>query len=167
MDPNVPRSIRKAAAGARRCRAALALLVVLGGCSLFDAPRETRGALFDPEVVKELVPGVQTRRDVLALLGTPTLTPAFDDLSWYYVGGITRRRIARHEGLVEQDVVAIRFALDGTIDKVEQLTLADAQQVRLVSRETPTPGTEQNVLQQLFGNIGRFSPGQNPQRSGQ
>lgn len=156
--------------GARRSiRAALAVLAIgvpLGACSVFEAPRETRGALFDPEVIKELVPGVQTRRDVLALLGTPTVTPAFDDLTWYYVGAITKRRIARHEGLLEQDVVAISFTLEGTIEKVEQLTLADAQRVTLVSRETPTPGTERNVLQQLFGNIGRFTT-PTPQRSGQ
>lgn len=167
MDPILPRSIRPAAKGARRCGAVFTIVALLGGCSLFEAPRDTRGALFDPELVKELVPGVQTRRDVLALLGTPTLTPAFDDLNWYYVGGITRTRIARHEAVVEQDVIAIRFALDGTVERVDQLSLADAQNVQLVSRETPTPGTELNVLQQLFGNIGRFSPGQNPQRSGQ
>jgi outer membrane protein assembly factor BamE (lipoprotein component of BamABCDE complex) len=171
MDLNPPRSIQPAqrAQVRRRLAAALQALALassLGACSLFAPPRETRGALFDPEVVKELVPGVQTRRDVLALLGTPTLTPAFDDLTWFYVGGITRQRVARHQALVEQEVIAIHFTLEGTIDKVEMLTLADAQQVRFVSRETPTPGTERNVMQQLFGNIGRFST-PNPQRSGQ
>jgi outer membrane protein assembly factor BamE (lipoprotein component of BamABCDE complex) len=136
------------------------LAASLGGCSLFEAPRDTRGARLDPELVKELVPGVQTRRDVLALLGTPTLTPAFDDLTWYYVGGITRQRVARFQALDEQEVVAITFTLEGTIERVEQLSLADAQSVRLVSRETPTPGTERSTLQQLFGNIGRFgTPG--------
>jgi outer membrane protein assembly factor BamE (lipoprotein component of BamABCDE complex) len=144
-------------ARARLAVTGMALAAALAGCALFDAPRDARGARLDPELVKELVPGVQTRRDVLALLGTPTLTPAFDDLTWYYVGGITRQRVARFQALDQQEVVAITFRLDGTIDKVEQLGLADAQPVRLVSRETPTPGTERSLLQQLFGNIGRFS----------
>jgi outer membrane protein assembly factor BamE (lipoprotein component of BamABCDE complex) len=64
-------------------------------------------------------------------------------------------------------VVAITFTLEGTIEKVEQLSLADAQAVRLVSRETPTPGTERSMLQQLFGNIGRFgAPGTGGSRGG-
>lgn len=145
----------------------LGALLALGGCSAFDAPRETRGALLDPELVKEITPGVQTRRDVLALLGTPTLTPAFDDLSWYYVGGITRQRIMRRQALDEQDVVAIRFNLDGTVEKVDRLTLADAPQVTQVARTTPSPGTETSIMQELFGNIGRFAPGgSNQRRSG-
>lgn len=166
MGLNRQRSISRPAGRARRLLPAAMLVLGLGGCSVFDAPRETRGALFDPELVKELTPGVQTRRDVLVLLGTPTLTPTFDDLTWFYVGGITRQRVARHEALVEQVVVAVHFNLDGTIERVEQLGIEDAQQVRLVSRETPTPGTEASVLQQLFGNIGRFGT-QQPQRSGQ
>jgi outer membrane protein assembly factor BamE (lipoprotein component of BamABCDE complex) len=131
----------------------------LAGCSLFDAPRDTRGARLDPEVVKELVPGVQTRRDVLALLGTPSVTPAFDDITWYYIGGTTRQRVGRQQALEAQEVVAVHFTLDGVIEKVETLSLADAQSVQLVSRATPTPGTERNLMQQLFGNIGRFGTG--------
>jgi outer membrane protein assembly factor BamE (lipoprotein component of BamABCDE complex) len=144
----------------RGLAAVAAVPLLLGGCSLFEAPRDPRGARLDAEVVKELVPGVQTRRDVLALLGTPTLTPAFDDLTWFYVGGITRQRVARRQSLEEQEVVAVHFALDGTVERVEQLTLADATPVRLVARETPTPGTERTLLQQLLGNVGRFgAPG--------
>jgi outer membrane protein assembly factor BamE (lipoprotein component of BamABCDE complex) len=145
-----PRSIRAAA---------LVGLLGLAGCSLFDPPRDTRGARLDPELVKELVPGVQTRRDVLALLGTPTVTPAFDDITWYYVGGMTRQRVGRQQAIESQEVVAVTFTLEGVVEKVETLTLADAQSVRLVSRETPTPGTERNLMQQLFGNIGRFGTG--------
>jgi outer membrane protein assembly factor BamE (lipoprotein component of BamABCDE complex) len=139
----------------------VASIFLLGGCSAFDAPRDTRGARLDSELVGEITPGVQTRRDVLALLGTPTVTPAFDDLTWYYVGGITRQRVMRRQALDEQDVVAVHFNLEGTVQKVEQLTLADAQAVTPVSRTTPSPGTERSIMQELFGNIGRFSPGQN------
>jgi outer membrane protein assembly factor BamE (lipoprotein component of BamABCDE complex) len=141
--------------------------LLLAGCSVFAPPRDTRGARLDPEVVNEIVPGVQTRRDVLALLGTPTLTPAFDDLTWYYVGGMTRQRVGRQQALDEQDVVAVRFTVEGTVERVERLTLADAAPVTPVSRETPTPGTERNLLQQLFGNIGRLGAPAQQQRSGQ
>lgn len=150
----------------RRGRIAALALLALGGCSVFEAPRDTRGARVDPELVKEITPGVQTRRDVLALLGTPSVTPAFDDLTWYYVGGVSRQRVARRDALIEQDVLAVHFSVEGTVDKVEQLSLADATTVTPVGRTTPSPGTEASVLQELFGNIGRFSPGGGPRRSG-
>lgn len=145
---------------------AVTLAVTLAGCSVFEQPRDPRGNRLDAEVLGELVPGVQTRRDVLALLGSPTVTPAFDDLTWFYVGGITRQRVGRQQALQEQDVVAVHFRPDGTVDRVERLGMEDAVAVSPVARVTPTPGTEQSVLQQLFGNIGRFSPNPEQRRSG-
>ena len=43
---------------------------------------------------------------------------------------------------------------DGLISPKEQ----DALPVSVVSRTTPSPGTEASFLQQLLGNIGRFNP---------
>jgi hypothetical protein len=38
--------------------------------------------------------------------------------------------------------------------------------VDIASRTTPTPGNDTNFLQQLLGNVGRFSPGGNIGSSG-
>lgn len=159
--PSQPRRAR------RRALAGLAAMLALAGCAVFEQPRDPRGNRVDPELVNELVPGVQTRTDVLALLGSPTVTPAFDDVTWYYVGGMTRQRVGRQQALQEQEVIAVHFRVDGTIDRVERLGIDDAVAVSPVARVTPTPGTEQSIMQQLFGNIGRFSPGPEARRSGQ
>jgi outer membrane protein assembly factor BamE (lipoprotein component of BamABCDE complex) len=159
------RSMRRPAA--RPHRRGLALVVaplllagtMLAGCEAVRTPRDVRGNVVTPELLAEIVPGVQTRSDVASLLGSPNVPAAFDDITWYYVGGKTRQRIGQMQALDDQQVIAVRFNTDGTVASVERLTLADATKVEPVARITPTPGTETTLMQQLFGNVGRFTPG--------
>jgi outer membrane protein assembly factor BamE (lipoprotein component of BamABCDE complex) len=154
---------------ARRPSPALSLLLagtLLAGCGIADASIDTRGNKPDPELVQEIVPGVQTKSDVAALLGSPTTTTIFGDESWFYVGGVTRNRVGRIQALDAQEVVAVRFDQRGVVQKIEKVTLADATPVDPVSRVTPTPGNDRNFLQMLFGNIGRFGPGGQAGRTG-
>jgi outer membrane protein assembly factor BamE (lipoprotein component of BamABCDE complex) len=132
---------------------------LLAGCDAVKAPRDVRGNRVTAEQLAEIVPGVQTRSDVAALLGSPSVPAAFDDVTWYYVGGMTRQRIGQMQALDDQQVVAVRFSTDGTVATVERLTLEDATKVQPVARITPTPGTETTLMQQIFGNVGRFAPG--------
>jgi outer membrane protein assembly factor BamE (lipoprotein component of BamABCDE complex) len=157
-----------------RNRRRLALLVaplllgsaLLAGCQAVTTPRDVRGNRISDEQLAEIVPGVQTRSDVAALLGSPSVPAAFDDVTWYYVGGMTRQRIGQMQALDDQQVVAVRFNPNGTVANVERLTLQDATKVQPVARITPTPGTETSLMQQIFGNVGRFTPGGGRTQSG-
>ncbi len=62
----------------------------------------------------------------------------------------------------DRRVVAISFNTQGVVSGVRELTEADGREVRTVSRETPVPGTERNLLQSLFGNLGRPGMGGAP-----
>jgi outer membrane protein assembly factor BamE (lipoprotein component of BamABCDE complex) len=121
--------------------------------------RETRGHRIEAHQLEEIVPGVQTRADIAALLGSPSITAPFGDDSWFYVSSVTRTRVGRTQAVDEQTVVAIRFDQRGVVRKVETLGLDDAAEVTPVARVTPTPGNDRSFLQLLFGNIGRFTPG--------
>ncbi|MDT8331875.1 outer membrane protein assembly factor BamE [Roseomonas gilardii] len=133
------------------------LAVPLGGCSVFGAPREIRGNRVDPEQLAQITPGVQTRQDVTALLGSPSATGTFDPNEWYYISEVTHIRPAQMPGVSDQRIVAITFDQGGVVRNIRELTDKDRNNVSFVSRETPSPGTERSVLQQLFGNIGRFN----------
>ncbi len=140
----------------------LACLLV-GGCSFFEAQSQLRGNHVDAEQLKELVPGTSTRADVTALIGSPTARATFDDNTWLYISEVTRPRIARTQGILNQNVTVLSFNDQGVLQDVKLLNKDDAIPVSVVARSTPSPGTEASFLQQLFGNIGRFNAiGQTP-----
>ena len=143
--------------------ASLALLLVgcllLSGCSFFEAKTQLRGNRVDADQLKELVPGTSTRADVTALIGSPTAKATFDENTWIYISEVTRPVIARTQGVLSQAVVVLNFDDTGVLRDVKQLDKDDSLPVAVVSRTTPSPGTEASFLQQLFGNIGRFNAG--------
>jgi outer membrane protein assembly factor BamE (lipoprotein component of BamABCDE complex) len=143
-----------------RAAALLAALASLAGCALFAAPSERRGNLVDTELLQQVNPGVQTRDDIVALLGSPTATSTFDDTEWFYISGISRIRPMRSPGIEDQRVVAISFDRGGVVRQVREVGSDEQQAIRPVERTTPVPGNDRTVLQALFGNIGRVgAPG--------
>jgi outer membrane protein assembly factor BamE (lipoprotein component of BamABCDE complex) len=140
----------------------------LAGCSylppaperprnVFSTPIVPRGHAVSEEQVQQITPGVTTRADVQALLGSPSQTSTFTDDNWYYFSSQTQLRPARTLAVRNQRVLAIAFNPQGTVTGVRELGQADMPNVNFVSRQTPTPGNDRSILQALFGNIGRFN----------
>jgi outer membrane protein assembly factor BamE (lipoprotein component of BamABCDE complex) len=130
---------------------------LLGGCTWLGPEPQLRGNRVDADQLKELVPGTSTRADVTALLGSPTARATFDDNTWLYVSEVTQPQIARTQGVLSQNVVVLSFNDQGVLQDVKKLDKEDSIPVAMVSRSTPSPGTEASFFQQLFGNIGKFN----------
>ena len=143
----------------KRCAFLLMLLTGLAGCSFLEPPSQVRGNRVTAEQLKDLVPGTSTRVDANSLLGSPTARAAFDDNVWIYISETTQPRVGRVQGINSQDVVQLTFDGRGVLRDVKQLTQKDAQSVDVVSRSTPSPGSEATFMQQLLGNVGRFTAG--------
>ena len=145
-------------------RSAILVLVAAGltcGCSTFDlssAP-QIRGNRVTVEQLKDLVPGTSTRADATSVLGSPTAKGSFDDNTWIYISETTQPRVGRVQGINSQDVVQLTFDDRGILRDVKQLNKKDAKDVDVIARATPSPGSEATFLQQLLGNVGRFSAG--------
>jgi outer membrane protein assembly factor BamE (lipoprotein component of BamABCDE complex) len=139
---------------------ALALLGIglLSGCSYLAPAPQARGDRVDAEQLKQLVPGVSSQTDAAALLGSPTAKGTFDQNTWIYVSELTRPVVGGTLAVQNQRVVELRFDDRGVLRDVTTRGQKDALPVNVVSRTTPAPGTEASVLQQLFGNVGRFNP---------
>ena len=45
----------------------------------------------------------------------------------------------------------------GIVQQVERLEKQDGRDIQIVDRKTPTRGKELTILEQLIGNIGKFS----------
>ncbi len=131
--------------------------LALSGCTFLGPEPQLRGNRVDADQLKELVPGTSTRADVTALIGSPTARATFDDNTWLYVSEVTQPQIARTQGVLSQNVVVLSFNDQGVLQDVKRLDQDDSIPVSIVSRTTPSPGTEASFLQQLFGNIGKFN----------
>jgi outer membrane protein assembly factor BamE (lipoprotein component of BamABCDE complex) len=138
--------------------AMLALCLSVTACSWILPPPQTRGNKVDPDQLKELAPGTSTKADVTSLIGSPTQKATFDENSWLYITEVTRPRVGRTLGVLDQGVVVLTFDDRGVLSGVKKYTQDDAVSVAVASRTTPSPGTEASFMQQLVGNIGRYNP---------
>lgn len=133
---------------------ALLAATAAAGCSPTVA---TRGNLTDPELVAELQPGQSRRDDVAAVLGTPTSVGTFDPNVWYYIGQKTEKTAFFEPEVTERRVVIAHFDDAGILRQIKTLDKSNGQDIDLVERTTPTSGREMGFLEQMMGNVGRFS----------
>jgi outer membrane protein assembly factor BamE len=70
---------------------ALIVSVPLAGCGLIYKVDVQQGNLFDKETVDSLKPGM-TKRQVLLVMGSPSVVSPFDQDRWDYVSTIRRGR---------------------------------------------------------------------------
>lgn len=134
-----------------------ALLTLAAACAPMTA---TRGYVPDEVLLGELRPGVHDKNSVASLLGSPSSVGTFDSDTWYYITRKTEQLAFFAEEVTDQQVVAVEFDENGVLKGVQRFTLEDAKDIQLVERETPSRGKELTVLQQIFGNVGRFTPDQ-------
>ena len=142
-------------------RAAPAACLLLGACGFlggpFQAPPQARGNRIEADQLEQLVVGTTTRADVSALVGSPTAQAPFDDNTWLYISSTTQNRVGRVPAVLDQSVVALSFDDAGVLRGIERKTADDSLPVEVVTRTTPSPGTEASFLQQLLGNVGKFN----------
>lgn len=134
--------------------AAALFVLALAAC---DPRYATRGSIPAESQVSLVVPGVHGREDVRNVLGSPSVISTFDKNTWYYIGRQTEEYAFFKRKTVEQQILIVRYGGDGLVDKISQLDKSDGREIDLVERETPSAGRKLGLLEQLFGNIGRFS----------
>lgn len=131
-----------------------ALVAVSAACTPII---EVRGNLPPPEQLAQVKIGTSTREDVQALLGTPSNVTPFGEESWHYISAITEREAFFEPEVKERKVITVVFDRAGTVRAIDNRGLEDGKDVVPAGRETPTAGKELTILQQLMGNVGRFS----------
>ena len=135
---------------------ALAGVLLITACS----PRvAVRGNLPREEQMEKIKIGEQKRDEVVEILGTPSTLGTFDDKVWYYISRKTEKFAFLEEKVVDQQVIAIYFAEDDTVQAVYRYNKDDLRRIGMVERTTPTAGKDLSFIDQLIGNLGRFGRG--------
>lgn len=134
--------------------AALLFGIGVSGCT----PRAgTHGDPLVRDRVNSIVPGVHSRDDVAAILGSPSTNSPFDGEKWYYISSRTETLAFLPREEFDRQVVVIAFDEGGRVRSVEKFGQERGQDVAIVRRETPTAGNDLNLMQEFLGNIGRFN----------
>jgi outer membrane protein assembly factor BamE (lipoprotein component of BamABCDE complex) len=119
--------------------------------------QSSHGYIPDDELVAKLRPGVHDRDSVTSLFGSPTSVADFNGETWLYIKRDSEHIAFFDEELLAQAVLAVSFNKAGVVSEIKRYAKADGKTLVLVERKTPTRGKEMTVVEQLFGNIGRFS----------
>lgn len=134
--------------------AVLSLTVVAAACT---PTIDSRGYVPDDKQIAGIKPGVDNRESITRALGTPSVRGTFNDKTWYYVSAKTESEAFFEPDVLERNILEIDFDRTGLVADVRHYTLADGQDVALVTRTTPTRGKELTFFAQLFGNFGKFN----------
>lgn len=144
MRRTVPIALAGAACGA----------LLLGGCANIV---NQRGFAPTPGSVEKLEIGAQGRDDVVRLIGSPSTVSTFNPSIWYYISQKQESWAFLKPEVTEQSVMQLTFNDSGRLQAIKKYDLNDAEDISMVSRITPTAGKELTVLEQILGNVGRFS----------
>ncbi len=142
-----------------RLRAVLPLTLAAAVLAACSPTIDQRGNLPDADNVLAIQPGQSTKDEVVQLLGTPSTIATFSEQTWYYISKRTETVAFFTPDVVDQQVLIVRFDEAEVVQQVALLGMDDAIEIDMVDRETPTYGQRLTILQQLLGNVGRFTKG--------
>ena len=128
--------------------------LVLGGC---ESIVDHRGFTPTPGSTEKLEVGSQSREDVVRLVGSPSAVATFNPNTWYFITQRQETWAFLKPTIAEQKVMQVTFSDAGRISSIKHYDLKDARDIDMVARVTPTAGKELTVLEQILGNIGKFS----------
>jgi len=133
--------------------------ILLGPLALSGCERnlEMRGFAATPGSVEKLETDTQSREDVVRLIGSPSATATFNPNVWYYISQKQEQFAFFKAEVIEQKVLQLSFNDSGRLQTIKSYDLADGRDITMVARITPTAGKELTVLEQIMGNVGRFS----------
>ena len=133
---------------------ALALPLALAGC---ESIVDQRGFAATPGSVEKLEIGAQSREDVIRLIGSPSTVATFNPNVWYYITQKQESYAFFKPSMIEQNVLQLTFNESGRLQAMKKYDLENSRDIEMVSRITPTAGKELTILEQIMGNVGRFS----------
>jgi len=118
---------------------------------------DQRGFAATPGSIDKIEIGTQSREDIVRLIGSPSAVATFNPNVWYYISQKQEVFAFLKPKITEQKVMQLSFADSGRLQAIKKYDLEDAENITMVSRITPTVGKGLTILEQIMGNVGRFT----------
>ena len=140
--------------GAWRGWLVLSLTLIITACTPIFS---NHGYIPTDEDLAVLQVGIDTRDTVAATVGRPAASDLLGDEAWYYVQSRWKTIGVAAPVEIDREVVAITYAVNGTVANIERFGLEKGRIVPLSRRVTTTNIRGRGVLAQIFGNIGKLN----------
>ena len=114
-----------------------------------------RGYLPDPTLEAKIKTGTDTKTSVQDRLGYASTTATFGNESWYYISTVEKQVAFFTPTVQSRQILAVYFDKKDKVQRVAHYGLQDGKVIDFVKRETPSKGSEDGLLKELFRNIGR------------
>lgn len=130
------------------------LLVVLGACTF---QTKHRGYVM-PDDLETKLAGIKTTAQLQDEIGDPQVKTVYGDEVWVYYGADENLH-GPFPVTYDNKIVLLAWVRGGQVTKTQVLHDDDLKNVRISRDETDIPAAiELNAIEELFNNIGRFSP---------
>lgn len=132
----------------------LIFAVVLSACTF---QTKHRGYVF-PANVADKVANIKTTATLIDEIGAPQVKTVYGDEVWIYYGADENYRGPLAPTFTNETVLLV-WVRGNRVIKTQVLHDADLPDVKIADGETQIPAAiELNAIEELFNNIGRFSP---------
>ena len=134
---------------------ALCLAMPLVGCLGYDGTIN-RGYMSADSGLNQVKPGMPAEQ-VLATLGTPSTTSTVGGDAWYYISQKVEQKLRfMNPSVTDQRVIAVYFK-QKKVERIANYGLEDGQVIDILTRTTPTAGSEVGFIRQMLTGLLKFS----------
>ena len=128
--------------------------VILSACTF---QTKHRGYVF-PENLENKLANVKTTTALIDAIGAPQVKTVYGDDVWVYYGADENYRGPLAPTFTNETVLLV-WVRGNRVLKTQILHDVDLPDIEIADGETPIPAAiELNAIEELFNNIGRFSP---------
>jgi hypothetical protein len=132
----------------------LILAILLSACTF---QTKHRGYVF-PDNVSEKIANIKTTNALIDEIGSPQVKTVYGDTVWIYYGADENYRGPLAPTFTNETVLLV-WVRGNRVLKTQVLHDVDLPDVKIADGETQIPAAiELNAIEELFNNIGRFSP---------
>lgn len=132
----------------------ISLTILISACCIHS---KERGYMF-PENLETIITESKTKADLEKSLGTPSAQSSFGESVWIYYGYREKFHGPFPHTYDNKKALIVEFNKD-KIKSTKILNDEDFSEIAMDSDKTKIPGSiDLNFLEELVGNVGRFSP---------
>jgi len=128
--------------------------VIMAACTF---QTKHRGYVF-PSTIDDDVASIKTTAQLVERVGAPQAKTIYGDQVWIYYGTDENYRGPLRHTFTDKTIL-LAYVNGNTVKKIQILHDDDVSDIEMADGETEIPAAiELNAMEELFNNIGRFSP---------